>query len=130
LAPPTRNERDPQAMPSVLIRTTGTFNTPVVDAGYTSQATLLDGFTITSAGFGSASLRMANGWLTINNCRFDDGGVGIFELSSAPTISNCVFTNLEGGGTAGGIDSNGSSPTIINCQFIDCFGNTGGALRN
>jgi hypothetical protein len=122
--------RDPQATPSVLIRTTGTFNTPVVDASYTSQATLFDGFTITSPGFGSASLRIGNGWLTINNCRFDDGGVGIFELNSAPTISNCLFTNLEGGGTAGGIDSNASSPTIINCQFVDNHGNTGGALRN
>jgi predicted outer membrane repeat protein len=122
--------RDPQATPSVLIRTTGTFNTPVVDASYTSQATLFDGFTITSPGFGSASLRMSSGWLTINNCRFDDGGVGIFELNSAPTISNCLFTKLEGGGTAGGIDSNASSPTIINCQFVDNHGNTGGALRN
>jgi uncharacterized repeat protein (TIGR01451 family)/gliding motility-associated-like protein len=60
---------------------------------------------------------------------------GMYNSSSSPTITNCVFTkNSANGWTGGGMFNTSSSPTLINCVFDDntasLYDGYGGAIYN
>ncbi len=71
-----------------------------------TTATVLDGFTVTGGNVNGGS----------------DGGGGMYNISSSPTISNCVFSGNSvniGDGFGGGMYNYSSSPAIINCAFSE-----------
>ncbi len=104
--------------------------------------TMLEGFTITGGGSGT-------GGVPIN-------GGGMYNLSSSPTVKNCIFSSNtctgRGGGMCnyggsnptvtkcnfsgnkahhgGGMHNSSSSPTVTNCNFIGNTGYTGGGMSN
>ncbi|MGI6688103.1 MAG: right-handed parallel beta-helix repeat-containing protein [Christensenellales bacterium] len=85
--------------------------------GATSDDTRLDGFTITG---GKAN---------------ENGGGGMYNYNSSPTVANCTFSGNTAYRSGGGMCNNGSSPTVTNCTFT---GNTtengakggGGGMHN
>jgi parallel beta-helix repeat protein len=85
----------------------------------------------------------------------DDGGAGMYNIFSSPTIMNCIFTNnsaVRGGGMdnfycnptltnctfenntaddgGGGMRNYGSGPALTNCTFIGNTANSGGGMGN
>jgi predicted outer membrane repeat protein len=90
----------------------GTNAIHVIISSGTSASTAVDGFYITGG-------YTANGFnLTVNGVLMDSNlGSGIANNASSPTISNCVFTGIEGEGAGGGISNNNSAPSITNCTF-------------
>ena len=83
----------------------------VITAIGVSPETVLDGFTITG---GNAT----------------NGGGGMFNSDSSPTVTNCTFTsNLAGWG--GGMYNGHSSPTVTDCTFYSNSAiNGGGGMYN
>ncbi|SDC62475.1 right-handed parallel beta-helix repeat-containing protein [Niabella drilacis] len=103
-----------------------------------TAAALLDGFTITNGkatSFGGGISNISSS-PTISNCIFSgntagNSGGGISNDHSSPGISNCTFSGNTASSVGGGIDNFSSSPTISNCAF---WGNTanyyGGGISN
>jgi len=89
----------------------GTGNDSVVYANNLGSGAKLDGFTITN---GSAGI----------------GGGGIsLQMSSSPTISNCIITQNSASNYGGGIFIYyNSSPTIINCLITENNAPSGGGI--
>ncbi|UCE99901.1 MAG: hypothetical protein JSV82_02215, partial [Planctomycetota bacterium] len=79
--------------------------------------TVLEGFTITGG--------YADGILLPDN-----RGGGMLNMSSSPTVSNCVFISNRAYGAAGGIYNNNSSPTLSYCDFNDNAAQFAGAMMN
>jgi hypothetical protein len=75
--------------------------------------TILEGFTITGASDPPGP---------------EDGGVGMLNSGSSPTVINCTFSNNRG--YSGGMYNYQNSPTVVNCRFIGniCF--EGGGMHN
>ena len=57
-------------------------------------------------------------------------GGGIFNNSSSPTITNCIFTSNIASIDGGGIFNDLSSPTITNCIFTSNIAPYGGGIFN
>ena len=97
-----------------------------------SAACIVDGFTITGAranGAGSFQISSPNDYITRAL------GGGIFNASSSPTVSNCIFTlnNASGSGSggAGMVNYNASSPALSRCVFSANTATTaGGGVAN
>ncbi|MBK9256192.1 MAG: SBBP repeat-containing protein [Saprospiraceae bacterium] len=80
-----------------------------------NSTAVLDGFTITG---GNATL--ANG-----------AGAGMFNNSSSPNVSNCIFSsNSTTFGGAGMYNTNISSPNLSNCIFSGNSSSFGGGMFN
>jgi hypothetical protein len=68
--------------------------------------TVLEGFTITG---GNA-----------NGTGPDTYGGGMYNYSSSPTVTNCIFRANRAGDRGGGMyNTNGGNPEVINCALID-----------
>ena len=75
-----------------------------------SDLTVIDGFTITGVRLG--------------------GGGAFVAFSGIVTFRDCVFRDMDSGGTDGaGIAAN-SSLTLIGCEFANCIGNGGAAVSH
>ena len=60
---------------------------------------------------------------SITDCTFignwADSGAGVYNLSSSPEITNCIFSNNLANVAGGGMmNFEHSSPTVINCTFV------------
>lgn len=112
-------------------------NSRVIYNNSSTNATLLDGFTVTGGDVSTSSgggVYNDNSPANFANCIFS-GNIGSYggavgNYASSPTFTNCTFS----GNTAnygGGMDNNISFPTLINCAI---FGNTanfeGAAIYN
>ena len=135
--------RDIQANETVL---TGESkgNHVVVSQG-TSDATLLDGFTITQGhAYGmnewdshGGGIYLADSRIQILGCALLDNhssshGGGLYILRGAPTITDCVFQqNTSGWRGGGGAYVESASPTFAHCAFSqnDSMGLGGGGLH-
>jgi hypothetical protein len=89
-----------------------------------NSTTRLDGFTITGGNanlFGSISVE--------SSALFQNPGGGMYNLSSNPTIENCIFRGNNGSGNGSGLyNRNASSPIITGCTFSQNINtNSGGA---
>ena len=79
--------------------------------------TTLNGFRITKGN--------ANGTGVLAN------GAGMYNSSSSPIITNCVFTNNSASNNGGGMyNDNRSSPTLTNCVFSGNSAFFGGGMAN
>ena len=88
--------------------------------------TVLEGFTITD-GFGTFidNVPVGGGMLnmsshpTVSNCIFNDNiasqGSGMYNKQSNPTVTDCTFFDSRGGG--GGMYNEESNPVISRCLF-------------
>jgi hypothetical protein len=74
-------------------------------------STVLEGFTLTGGDPSPAS------------------GGGMYNLSSSPTVTDCIFT-ANTANYGGGMFNVSSSPTITNCIFSDNTALSGGAMYN
>lgn len=100
----------------------------VISSGNNSTA-VIDGFTV-SGGFASGS-----GSITVNGISvFRPRGGGMYNGSSSPVISNCIFsknstltTELSDGG---GMFNTSSSPVISHSTFFLNFSRLGGGMMN
>ncbi|HUW82703.1 MAG TPA: protein kinase [Phycisphaerae bacterium] len=85
----------------------------VVTGKGVNAATVLDGFLVEGGN--------ANGGAPL------DHGGGLYNNSSSPTVTNCVFSKCwakAGGGGIGNMDKSG--PKIVECVFTENFGGWGG----
>ncbi len=89
----------------------------VVTGSGTDAIAILEGFTITGG--------YANG-----DSPPDNRGGGMLNMSSSPTVSNCVFISNRAYGGAGGMYNNNSSPTLSYCDFNDNAAQFAGAMMN
>ncbi|MBN2209794.1 MAG: hypothetical protein JW709_00210, partial [Sedimentisphaerales bacterium] len=81
--------------------------------------TVIDGFTITG-GLGTY----------VSAYKYRYGG-GLFNSSSNPTVTNCIFTANSVTGDGGGMYNTQSSPTITACNFIENSASfAGGGMDN
>ena len=146
------SSRDPNAHQTIL-----SGDISVVDANYDNSynvvtstgndsTAILDGFTVTKGNAnyvdaypydrGAGMLNLSSS-PTVNNCIFSDnsanvGGGGMLNKnSSSPTINNCTFTgNTTHYGYGGGMWNEVSNPTLTNCAFNDNMGVDGGGMAN
>lgn len=116
----------------------------VVTAGGTSDATVLDGFTLRGGNAnGSAiphdaggGMRNASADPTVANCTFVGNsavfGGGMENFNGAnPTLVDCVFTDNEASFRGGGVHNKSSSPVLIDCVLTGNFAaNSGGGIRS
>ncbi len=104
--------------------------------------TMLEGFTITGGGSGTGGVPIIGGGMynfssspTVTNCIFSSntctgrgGGMSNYGGSN-PTVTNCNFSGNKAG-NGGGMHNSSSSPTVTNCNFIGNTGYTGGGMSN
>ena len=114
---------------NTILDATG-YNTSVIFLRDRSNATVIDGFTITGgnkSGDGGGILNYDSSPIITNvtisgNTASIDGG-GIYNDSSSPTITNAIISGNTAGEYGGGILNYDSSPTITN---VTISGNTAG----
>jgi parallel beta-helix repeat protein len=90
----------------------------VVTGSGTDATAVLDGFTITG---GNAD----GSWP-------DNNGGGMYNETSSPTVTNCIFTGNSASNNGGGMYNETSSPTVTNCTFTgnSASNNYGGGMFN
>ena len=107
-----------------------------------SDDTRLDGFTITRGRNGMRNDANNHGNAvgdsrnpTVANCTFTgngdtehDGG-GMYNRSSDPVVTNCIFSNNTAR-YGGGMYNGTASPTVTNCTFSGNAANDGGGMYN
>lgn len=121
------SERDPAAHLTTLSGDVGTVNEAgdnayhVVYTKNVTDATVLDGFTITGGNANNGSYGSGNQY------NYDGGGMLI--VSGSPLVNNCIFTQNTafGGGAMANISS---SPHVTNSVFRENSANAGGAIIN
>jgi hypothetical protein len=98
----------------------------IIDAGE-------NGSVVTAIGVDSAA--KLDGF-TITNGHNNDGGGGMYNSNSSPTVSNCTFSGNSAFwvvdiGDGGGMFNLNSSPTVTNCTFSgNDAGKRGGGMFN
>jgi hypothetical protein len=106
----------------------------VIQSSNLTTTAALDGFTITG-GSGSGMYNNTSS-PTITNCIFSgnstiSGGGGMYNYNASPTIINCIFSGNSAGVGGGGMYNYNASPTIINCIFSgNTAGSIGGSMYN
>ncbi len=113
----------------------------ILEGGNTSGESVLDGgnpngirVLICHSGETDATvfenLVIRNGF-AVGNFGGPNGGGGMYNGGSSPTVANCVFENNQavyGGG--GMFNENGSDPTVIDCVFRNNQASRGGGMLN
>ena len=90
----------------------------------TSNATILDGFTISDGNANLSTIYCLNG-----PCVNDNLGGGIYIIGSFLTINNCIFTANNSISTGGAIGTIGGTPTVNNSIFTSNSAAFGGAVH-
>ena len=116
----------------------------VVGSDTVGAATVLNGFTITLGNatfqtviiqsYYGGGMRNISSSPTLINCIFTgntaySSGGGIYNDDSSPTLINCIFSGNSAGG-GGGICNSDSSPTLTNCIFSGNSADYGGGIDN
>lgn len=94
-----------------------------------SNATILDGFTVTAGNANSTAER--TGPLPpplVVGVSINDGGGIALDNGSSPMINNCRIINNDGIVGGGLFATNGSNPTIMNCKFMGNQATFGGGV--
>jgi hypothetical protein len=97
--------------------------------------TILEGFTITGGNANSGGgMYNASSSPTVTNCIFSgnsaDYGGGMYNYQSSPTLTNCTFSG-NSTSRGGGMFNLSSSPTITGCTFSgNSAAEYGGGMRN
>ncbi len=117
------SERNVVANPTILGGDIGVVGNPsdnsyhVVVNGVVDETAILDGFTISG---GQATGGFQN-----------DGGGGLINDASSPSIRNCTFRDNIAGFGGAVYNASGASPVMTNCRFIDNTATSlGGAVYN
>lgn len=94
----------------------------------------------TTPGRGGGVANLGDGDSTLDHCRFEDNtaleGGGIYNYSSRPILTACLFTGNafminSGGDFGGGMYNHNSDPMLIDCTFRGNYGvEYGGGLFN
>ena len=101
-------------------------NYNVVTCIDTDETAVLDGFTITA---GNANRPFLPGPYPYTD-RIKDGA-GMYNHSSDPTLTHCIFTGNSAAGSGGGISNKSGSLTLTDCTFIgNSAGEAGGGMSN
>ncbi|MCP9767143.1 hypothetical protein EGI22_04420 [Lacihabitans sp. LS3-19] len=91
-----------------------------------SSATAISKLTITAAKANGGS----SSFITYaSNSIFRNYGGGMYNRSSSPTLTNCLFTG-NSADNGGGMYNRSSSPTLINCAFASNSADYGGGMYN
>ncbi|MFM6436409.1 MAG: beta strand repeat-containing protein, partial [Microcystis panniformis] len=117
------SQRDIVANPTILSGDIGTVNNAgdnvyhVLTANLTTNAAVLDGFTISGGN--------ANGTGTNQNL-----GGGLFNNNGSPTLRNVIFENNNATNGGGIYDLSASNPSLNNVTFRNNTATLGGAIYN
>jgi len=105
------------------------------------SGTRLEGFTITGGNAKGAASDNGGGGMynsasspTVINCIFAENeaavyGGGMYNNNSSPDVNNCAFS-ANSAGAGGGMGNSSSSPTVTNCTFTDNTAKVGGGMNN
>jgi len=103
---------------------------------------ILDGFTITASNAdhpdephdGGGGMYNEGSSPTLANCTFADNsaayGGGMMNWDSSPVLTQCTFSGNEVIGIGGGIYNGDSAPVLANCAFTDNTAAYGGGMFN
>ena len=113
----------------------------VVTSNGTGTAMLIDGFTITAGNAGAGFPTDRGGGMynissspAVTNCMFSGNfalfGGGMFNYqNSSPTVTHCTFSG-NSSAARGGAMYNGGSPTVTSCMFSGNSTGSGGGMHN
>lgn len=77
------------------------------------------------------NLVIQNGYAVGNFGGIGNGGGGMYNSATSPTVLNCVFRDNLAVYVGGGMfNDNGSTPTVVGCVFTGNTANTGGGVGN
>ncbi|HEY0110976.1 MAG TPA: right-handed parallel beta-helix repeat-containing protein, partial [Fibrella sp.] len=118
---PTLTARNPDSFTTVLSGNLGTVGESyhvILNSGGLNATAVLDGFVITDGNANGSGL---------DNEAF---GGGMLNVSSSPTLTNCLFVS-NSASRGGGMGNRGSSnPTLTNCRFVSNSASQGGGMYN
>ncbi|MCH7798723.1 MAG: hypothetical protein IID28_09820 [Planctomycetes bacterium] len=127
---------DPAVVAATIINGGGSGTVVTCTSGEGSD-TALSGLVITggNAVDGGGGMLNAGSSPTVTNCSFignTGAGGGMYNTdNSSPTVTNCTFSGNTATGFGGGMLSEGSSsPTVINCTFSGNTAPGGGGMAN
>ncbi|MEZ4930869.1 MAG: hypothetical protein R2788_01900 [Saprospiraceae bacterium] len=102
------------------------------------NSAVLDGFTITGGNADTQTIYVGAGMNnissspTVTNCLFTDNsayyGGGMHNQSSSPKVTDCLFSG-NSAGVGGGVYNYYSSPTLTNCSFSGNSAAKGGGIN-
>jgi parallel beta-helix repeat protein len=117
---------DPDVVAATIIDGENTRRGLACFNGETSK-TIISGFTITN-GYGAGFDYNGDGDIDW----FEDGGGGMYNNSSSPTLIDCTFENNTADNGGGGmLNADNSSPTLIDCTFTgNTYAQEGGGMFN
>ncbi|MFH1998404.1 MAG: right-handed parallel beta-helix repeat-containing protein, partial [Planctomycetota bacterium] len=101
-----------------------------------ASVTVVDGnghnASVVTCNSGEGPDSVLDGFTVTNSIHTDDGG-GMYNVSSSPTVTHCIFTKnwvdnyYRSGGGMCNIDSH---PIVTHCDFITNYAGTGGGMYN
>ncbi|RYD51404.1 MAG: T9SS type A sorting domain-containing protein [Sphingobacteriales bacterium] len=92
-----------------------------------TSACVVDGFAIRSGRANGTSYFVAN---TPSVSIFREYGAGMYNRSSSPTVSACVFSGNSATTYGGGMHNNNSNPSVTACTFSANTAGNGGGMEN
>ncbi len=97
------------------IDATGLSDSAVKCINFEMANTILDGFTITG-GTGNMGVALSGG--------------GMLNISSSPTVKNCIFISNRAATEGGGMFNRNADPTVTDCSFFNNSAGRGGGMHN
>ncbi|MHC4474269.1 MAG: right-handed parallel beta-helix repeat-containing protein [Planctomycetota bacterium] len=116
----SKDPNDSTVVAATIISGSGSGNVVTFDSNETS-ASVLEGFTIADGNRGIycyySSPTISKCVITDNNTGGTDDGAGMYNDHSDPNVLNCTFSSNESADNGGGMANYYSDPCVLDCTF-------------